>query len=133
MAAEKLGAVRRELDKQLVPGSAESSALRSLQTDLAAVSKEVAREESLLQEITSALDEAAELKAMKEVLDRRWETFDAQMSAMYESISLGLTAEALSHRVTQHRRSSRQEELYFAKRDRCGGAKVIHGRIHRGG
>ena len=36
---------------------------------------------------------------MKEVLDRRWEALNEQLSAMYESISLGLTAEALSHEI----------------------------------
>ena len=63
------------------------------------MSSEVAREEKLLEEVSSALDEAVELRAMKEVLDRRWETFNEQMSALYESVSLGLTAEALSHEI----------------------------------
>ena len=98
-AANKLGAVRRELDKRLADGSPELSALESLEAELSAVSSEVAREEKLLEEISTALDEATELRAMKEVLDRRWETFNEQMSAMYESISLGLTAEALSHEI----------------------------------
>ena len=98
-AAKKLGAVRSELDKRLVVGSRESSALESLEAELSAVSSEVAREEKLLDEISIALDEATELRAMKGVLDRRWETFNEQMSAMYESISLGLTAEALSHEI----------------------------------
>ena len=98
-AASKLGAVRSELNKRLVQGSPESIALESLEVKLSAVSSEVAREEKMLEEISSALDEATELKAMKEVLDRRWETFNEQMSALYESVSLGLTAEVLSHEI----------------------------------
>ena len=98
-AAKKLGAVRSELYKRLISDSPESSTLESLEAELSAVSREVAREEKLMEEISSALDEAAELQAMKEVLDRRWETFSEQMSALYESISLGLTAEALSHEI----------------------------------
>ena len=98
-AAKRLRAVRNELDKQLVSDSPESCALESLEAELSAVWKEVAREEKLMEEISSALDEAAELRAMKEVLDRRWETFSEQMSSLYESISLGLTAEALSHEI----------------------------------
>ena len=98
-AAIKLGAVRSGLDERLVAGSPESSALESLEVELSAVSSEVAREEKLLEEVSSALDEAKELRTMKDVLDRRWETLNEQMSAMYESISLGLTAEALSHEI----------------------------------
>ena len=98
-AAKKLGTVRSELNKSLVAGSPESTALENLEAELSAVSDEVAREEKLLGDISSALDEATELTAMKEVLDRRWETFNEQVSAMYESISLGLTAEVLSHEI----------------------------------
>lgn len=98
-AAQKLGAVRAELDKSLFAGPPVSNALESLETQLSAVSKEVAREERLLEEISSALDQAAELKTMKEVLDRRWMTLNEQMSALYESVSLGITAEALSHEI----------------------------------
>ena len=53
----------------------------------------------MLEEISTTLDQATELQSMKEVLDRRWETMNEQMSALYESISLGLTAEALSHEI----------------------------------
>lgn len=98
-AAKVLGAVRNELDKRLIAGSPESSALESLEAELSTVSSEVMREEKLLDEVSSALDEATELKAMKDVLDRRWEALNEQLSSMYESISLGLTAEALSHEI----------------------------------
>ena len=36
---------------------------------------------------------------MREVLDRRWETFHDEVSALYESVSIGLTAEALAHEI----------------------------------
>lgn len=98
-AARVLGTVRNELDKNLVAGTPESNALERLEAELSAVSREVVKEEELLDEISSALDEATELKATKEVLDRRWEALNEHISAMYESISLGLTAEALSHEI----------------------------------
>ena len=98
-AVQMLGAVRNELDQRIGTGTPESSALESLEAELSVVSNEVMREEKLLDEVSSALDEATDLKAMKEVLDRRWEALNEQLSAMYESISLGLTAEALSHEI----------------------------------
>ena len=98
-AAQKLSAVRGELGQSLVEGSPVSSVLKGLEEEISAVSNEVAREERLLEEISTTLDQATELQSMKEVLDRRWETMNEQMSALYESISLGLTAEALSHEI----------------------------------
>ena len=65
------------------------------------------RREKLLQEISATLEQATELQLMKEVLDRRWEMMDEQMSALYGSISLGLTAEGAVPRNTQHRESTR--------------------------
>ena len=98
-AAQKLGTVRRELVKELVEGSPVASVLKDLEQEISAVSKEVAREEKLLQDISTTLDQATELQSMKEVLDRRWDTMNEQMAALYESVSLGLTAEALSHEI----------------------------------
>lgn len=98
-AAKMLGTVRNELDKTLAAGTPVSNALERLEAELSSVSSEVVQEEKLLVEVSSALDEATELKAMKEVLDRRWEALNEQISALYESISLGLTAEALSHEI----------------------------------
>ena len=66
-AARALGTVRSELDKTLVAGTPESNALERLETELSLVSREVVKEEKLLGEITSALEDATELKAMKEV------------------------------------------------------------------
>ena len=129
-AAKKLGVVRSELDKRLVVGSPESSALENLEAELSAVSSEVAREEKLLEEISTALDEATELRAMKEVLDRRWETFNEQMSAMYESISLGLTAEALSHEIHNIADRLARKELGIATGDGRAGSQIVDDRIH---
>ena len=63
------------------------------------MSIEAAKKEKMLEEVSASLDHASDLKAMRAVLDRRWETLNAQVSALYESISLGLTAEALSHEI----------------------------------
>ena len=98
-AAKTLGTVRNELGKRLDEGSPASKALESLEQELSVVSIEAARKEKMLEEVSAALDHASDLKAMRAVLDRRWETLDAQVSALYESISLGLTAEALSHEI----------------------------------
>ena len=77
--AEKLGAVRSELGSTLVEGTSVSGVLEGLEGEVSAVS--------------------TELQSMKEVLDRRWETMNEQVARFYESISLGLTAEALSHEI----------------------------------
>ena len=98
-AAKTLGTVRNELGKRLDEGSPASKALESLEQELSVVSIEAAKKEKMLEEVSAALDHASDLKAMRAVLDRRWETLNAQVSALYESISLGLTAEALSHEI----------------------------------
>ena len=71
----------------------------------------VAETEKMLTEVSSTLDRASELKSMRKVLDRRWGTLKDEVSALYESISLGLTAEALAHEITQHCRPARKEEF----------------------
>lgn len=98
-AAKSLGNVRNELDKRLDKDSPASKALENLEQEISVVSIEAARKEKLLEQVSTTLDHASELKAMRAVLDRRWETLNAQVSALYESISLGLTAEALSHEI----------------------------------
>ena len=98
-AAKTLGNVRNELGKRLDEGSLTSTALENLEQELSVVSIEAAREEKVLEEVSAALEHASELKAMRTVLDRRWETLNAHVSTLYESISLGLTAEALSHEI----------------------------------
>ena len=98
-AAEKLGAVRSELDSRLAKDDPAAGVLEGLEREISAVSNEVAKEEKLLQEISDTLGQASEFRSMKEVLDRRWDTVNEQASSFYESISLGLTAEALSHEI----------------------------------
>lgn len=77
--AEKLEAVRSELGSTVVKGTPVSNLLEGLEGEVSAVS--------------------TELQSMREVLDRRWETMNEQVARFYESISLGLTAEALSHEI----------------------------------
>ena len=76
-----------------------SFALDSIGEELKEVSATAANAEKMLEEVSSALDRASELKSLREVLDRRWETFQGELSTLYESISLGLTAEVLSHEI----------------------------------
>ena len=98
-AAEKLSAVRKELQSKLKKGDQSAGVLEGLEQEIAAVSNEVAKEQKLLREISDTLGQANELRSMTEVLDRRWEKANEQASSFYESISLGLTAEALSHEI----------------------------------
>ena len=76
-----------------------STALESLEAGLMEVSATAENEEKVLTEVSAALDQASELKSLREVLDRRWETLHDEVSALYESISLGITAEALAHEI----------------------------------
>ena len=98
-AAQKLSAVRKELHSRLKKGDPADGVLEGLEQEIAAVSNEVAKEQKLLQEISNTLGQASELRSMTEVLDRRWEKTNEQAPSFYESISLGLTAEALSHEI----------------------------------
>lgn len=98
-ASQTLAHVRRGLN----PGTAEaapvSDALAHLEQELRVVSTVAATAEKLLNDVSVSLDHASELRSMREVLDRRWETLNDEVSALYESVSLGLTAEALSHEI----------------------------------
>ena len=98
-ATKTLDTVRNELGNRLDKDSPASKALENLEQEISVVSIEAARKEKLLEQVSTTLDHASELKAMRAVLDRRWETLNTQVSALYESISLGLTAEALSHEI----------------------------------
>lgn len=122
-AAEKLSAVRKELHSRLKKGDRAAGVLEGLEQEIAAVSNEVAKEQKLLQEISDTLGQASELRSMTEVLDRRWERANEQASSFYESISLGLTAEALSHEIHHianrlARRSSHLLRQVRAKQER---------------
>ena len=91
--------MRKELQSKLKKGDQSAGVLEGLEQEIAAVSNEVAKEQKLLREISDTLGQANELRSMTEVLDRRWEKANEQASSFYESISLGLTAEALSHEI----------------------------------
>ncbi len=99
VASEMLDESRNELDKTGVAGASTSDALRRIDLGLTKVSSAAANTEKVLDEVSAALDQASELKSLRQVLDRRWETLQDEVSALYESISLGLTAEALSHEI----------------------------------
>ena len=91
--------VRQELRHASVESGTASRALERLQSELTLVSTAAATAEEVLAEVSTALDHASELKSMREVLDRRWEMLHDEVSALYESISLGLTAETLAHEL----------------------------------
>jgi len=98
-ASKTLGEVRDELDEAIIEDDAVADALRRLEEVLEEVSTAAANAEKMLENVSSALNRASELKSLRKVLDRRWETLHGEVSALYESISLGLTAEALSHEI----------------------------------
>lgn len=98
-ASTTLGQVRDELNTAILEDGSVSEALTRLQEPLEEVSATAANAEKMLEEVSAALDRASELRSLREVLDRRWETLQDELSALYESISLGLTAEALSHEI----------------------------------
>ena len=98
-AAKTLSHVRDELGPGTVKISSVSTALEDLEREIKGVSTAAAKAEKMLGEVSEALDKAADLKSTREVLDRRWETLNEQVSTLYESVSLGLTAEALSHEI----------------------------------
>ena len=98
-AHKTLGHVRRTLGNAIVKDRAVSNALERLETGLKVVSAAAANAERMLEEASVGLDQAGELKSLRGVLDRRWETLQEELSALYESISLGLTAEILAHEI----------------------------------
>jgi signal transduction histidine kinase len=98
-ASMALGHVRDEIDESLFKDNSVAKALLRLEEVLKEVSSTAVNAEKMLEDVSIALDRASELKSLREVLDRRWETLHDEVSALYESISLGLTAEALSHEI----------------------------------
>ena len=95
-AAKTLGDVRGKLEQIVPDDGAMSRAFVALEGE---IQKASTAEEQIRKQIKEALALASELKATQEVLDRRWETLNEQMEALYESVSLGLTAEVLSHEI----------------------------------
>ena len=98
-AAKTLTEVRNTIDETVADGAQVSRALKELEDEIDGVSTAVVKEEKLLGEVSAALAQASDLKSTREVLDRRWDSLNEQVAALYESISLGLTAEALAHEI----------------------------------
>ena len=98
--SKTLDDVRDELDRASDKSRAVSNVLRNLEEQLRVVSACASETEKTLHEVSVALARSSsDLTSMREVLDRRWETLNDEVSALFESISLGLTAEALTHEI----------------------------------
>ena len=95
-AAKTLGDVRGELGHIAPEDGAVSRAIAELEGEIKKASR---AEEQIRRQVTEAHAHASELKATQEVLDRRWETLNDHVARLYESVSLGLTAEVLSHEI----------------------------------
>ena len=95
-AAKTLGNVRGELGHIALEDGGVSRAIVELEGEIEKASR---AEEQIRRQVTEALGHASELKATQEVLDRRWETLNDHVAGLYESVSLGLTAEVLSHEI----------------------------------
>ncbi|MDE0450935.1 MAG: ATP-binding protein [Gammaproteobacteria bacterium] len=95
-AAKTLGEVRGELVQM---GPEDGRVLQAIAELEGEIEKASNAEVQIRRQVTEALAQASELKVTQEVLDRRWETFNEHVSALYESVSLGLTAEVLSHEI----------------------------------
>jgi hypothetical protein len=98
-ASSTLRTIRSELSATLKTDVAVASAVERLEQAQAEVSSVAADTERRTAEVTEALRRASSLKALREVLDRRWESLHDEVASLYESVSLGLTAEALSHEI----------------------------------
>ena len=98
-ASKSLHQARNELDGKTVASDTVADLLVALGEQLQIVSSAATETKKMLDQVSSAQDRASELKSMRKVLDRRWEALNDEVSALYESVSLGLTAEALSHEI----------------------------------
>jgi signal transduction histidine kinase len=112
-AASSLKAVRKELKPALESDKRAAAAIKNLETALSDMESAVTKEEKVLADVDNTLEKAAELKPLREVLDRRWSTLQDELQSLYESVSLGLTAEALSHEInnTADRLARRSADL----------------------
>ena len=95
-AAKTLEDVRGELGEIAPEDGRVSRAIVELGREIQNAST---AEEQIHRQVTEALALASDLKATQEVLDRRWETLNEHVAGLYESVSLGLTAEVLSHEI----------------------------------
>lgn len=98
-AADTLARVRNEFEQGILGQGPMPAAVQSLEEEIAKLSATATDVETVLTEIEAALEQAAELTAMKGVLERRWSSLNEHVSTLYESVSLGLTAEVLSHEI----------------------------------
>lgn len=95
-AAKTLEHVRGELGQIAPEDGRVSRAIVELEREIEKASQ---AEEQIRKQVAEALTLASELRATQEVLDRRWGTLNEHVAALYESVSLGLTAEMLSHEI----------------------------------
>jgi len=77
---------------------AQSEDLRKATEDLAGLIPDAA---GMLGQLSSYLEELGQLKGVGQVLEDRVDSLRRQMDDMYETVALGLTAEALSHEIFQ--------------------------------
>ena len=98
-ASKTLEHIRDNWDRTNERAPTASDTLKRLDEELHLVSTAAGNADRVLDEVSAALDQASELKSMRDVLDRRWESFNDEVSVLYESVSLGLTAEALAHEI----------------------------------
>lgn len=98
-ATATLADVRKQIDGKTEKDPGLGRAIGRLDAALAEVSAAATSAEALLGEVSVALSKASELSSLREVLDRRWESLQEELDAVFESVSLGLTAEALSHEI----------------------------------
>lgn len=98
-ATSTLADVRKEIDGKAERNRGLERAISRLDIALSEVSAAATSAEALLEEVSLALSRASEISSLREVLDRRWESLQEELDAVFESVSLGLTAEALSHEI----------------------------------
>lgn len=98
-AASTAKAIRKELGTAIARDREVAAAVERLDEALSEVSAVAVDAERLIVEVSVALEKAAALKDLRKVLDSRWETLQDEVASVYESVSLGLTAEALSHEI----------------------------------
>ena len=78
-ASQTLGQVRDELDEAIREDETVSAAMERLEEAFEEVSATATNAEQMLKEAVSALNRTSELKSLREVLDRRWETFHGEV------------------------------------------------------
>lgn len=93
------GDVTRRIDSVVSSLEDKRKKLKGHPGRLQAVAEKATATLELLDEVDAELAKASELKSLREVLDRRWNSLQGELGALFESISLGLTAEALSHEI----------------------------------